>query len=563
MIQGKVMSLFKKIDIYGNKLRIEINEENTVKTSLGGILAVMSVIVMIAVSWLVGKDIVLRANPSSCDQKFSTQNYPEISINATSFPFALAVLDPSSNPVYNSKIFKLKTSYKHNVLNDQGVMVETTTDIELGKCTYDHFPSLAQSDFDTSSLATLALCPINQNYTLKGYWNENELYWLDFTLALCDYDSDQTCATYDEMVSYFETNSLSLNIFYVDKFVEVLDFLNPVKNYVNSISMYIKTDMMKITSINVNSQSILTDLGLLFEDNQSINYLGLSLGPTDIANFNKSTKELTTVKVFSSNVSEQMHRQYIKIPQVLANIGGMLHVVTVLFKLINYHFSWTQKYLKILNSIYDDKLFDHSETKSSSGPGLGYLNSNLKIADLTKRNDYNEMKSQDISIRSNSICEADTSKVKSNEILQEHIINKYLESRRNFTRKTLEMNYCSQFALLFYSINCCRSCVRQATKRKINTFDIGVARIKPYFDFINIIRKLEEFELFKNLLFTDNQRNIFKIATKCFIEGGKQNYENEIGELKLLLKNISLSDDPLDVNLYKLFLKVNGMSGCL
>ncbi len=67
----KMSNFLKIIDIYGEPLRLTLKNKTTIKTTLGGVITILTLLITSIFTWLIGKDLVekhkadvLRSNKS-------------------------------------------------------------------------------------------------------------------------------------------------------------------------------------------------------------------------------------------------------------------------------------------------------------------------------------------------------------------------------------------------------------------------------------------------------------------------------------------------------------------
>jgi hypothetical protein len=117
-------------------------------------------------------------------------------------------------------------------------------------------------------------------------------------------------------------------------------------------------------------------------------------------------------------------------------------------------------------------------------------------------------------------------------------------------RTTLSFNMKESLLMLF-----CRRCqfkFNEGLRDKMNKYERGVNFVKIYYDLINIIKRLEELELLKKVLFTDNQLRLFNVLRK--LKTNEQMNDENLEFLDQDLKKMWEMNDKsiVDENLYYL-----------
>src|SRR4051794_39781452 len=87
------MKYISKLDLFGEPVKIHIQNKEKIKTNLGGFLAILMVLALMISSWLIGKDIIEKTKPNSYFQTQNEYPYPNITLSSMNFPFTLILTD--------------------------------------------------------------------------------------------------------------------------------------------------------------------------------------------------------------------------------------------------------------------------------------------------------------------------------------------------------------------------------------------------------------------------------------------------------------------------------------
>jgi len=143
----------KNIDFFGEPVKILLNKQSSIKTTIGGYLTILTIIMTLIFTWFIGKDIIYKENPDSYQQKDIFENFQNITINNTNFPFSFTMMDDDSVPLVDFSYLTLKLNEITYNLNS------TTGNYDLtGKyskpvkfCNYSDYPLLTTKQFDAYS----------------------------------------------------------------------------------------------------------------------------------------------------------------------------------------------------------------------------------------------------------------------------------------------------------------------------------------------------------------------------------------------------------------------------
>jgi hypothetical protein len=529
--------LLKRIDLYGEKVKFYIKNEETINTVHGGLLTIITIAVIAYATWLIGNDIFYKRTPTAYTESFIQKNFPLVNVNRTNFPFALQVYDIDNNVVEDDRIFKMTMFYMENFIDPDNPTVGTGSQIELElePCQYYHFPNVTKDDFIGAGLPSFK-CAKNDSIPVFGYFSENKCNNIRIKLSMC---SSGNCVSEKEILDYMKIRKINLNLIYLSPFLINSNFSQPVQNSINLQYFFAQTTMAKAIQFGLEQNTLVTDSGSLFEQSGSQNFLKLTLLKSlDSIDIDDTNKDLIIMDIYSSNMANTYYRKYIKIPDILATIGGLMSVFFTVFGIINIVFARMNKYLLVINSVFDVE--NLGKVQRSSRPSISkYIE--VKSARLDSPKPHHSLCIKNMSASDSNDCSFIPLRETSEKI-------------KNILGKRSEIHFSPIEA--FKVIICRRWVYNSDLKERIRKYDIGVKEIKWYFDHVYVIKKLEEFELLKRILFSAGQLRIYDVLKKL-----KTNETVEVKELDSLeddLKNLILVENKTNVeqNLIELIDKV-------
>lgn len=189
------------------------------------------------------------------------------------------------------------------------------------------------------------------------------------------------------------------------------------------------------------------------------------------------------MNLYSSNQSIITYRRYIKIPDILAFVGGILKLINLLFYHINLKFSQVIRDRTVI-----DNLFDIAHKNN--------LNSNNSFTKRSKTSNDLELGKINKSLRTKeSIIKGFT---KDNDTAK-----KLKFSKDNETTKRLK------FTMLDYFIIICN--LKSKNRKDVMVYNKAKFDIRKYFDMLTIIKNILDFEFYiKNLSSKGDQEKINK-----------------------------------------------------
>jgi len=145
---------------------------------------------------------------------------------------------------------------------------------------------------------------------------------------------------------------LKLNIFFVDSRVVINNNTHPVEYLTTTQYKYVIPEYYKKTTYKIQTQNILTDNGFVFSDSGNVEFFKMVEEFTDIRLIDPIQYQFLVFEIFSSNISDIYYRRYIKVPDIIASLGGILKVFTMTFLYLNTIFSKVEKNISIVNEVF-------------------------------------------------------------------------------------------------------------------------------------------------------------------------------------------------------------------
>jgi hypothetical protein len=120
----------------------------------------------------------------------------------------------------------------------------------------------------------------------------------------------------------------------------------------------------------LNINTVITDEGFLFESTKEDKYIEMIELQTDFQDNPGTPYQMAGFYIYANNRLVETTRRYIKLPEIIAGVGGLLKGFTTVFQMFNFFFTQTNKIFKIINKIYlVDEDFTNEMTQSNKMRG--------------------------------------------------------------------------------------------------------------------------------------------------------------------------------------------------
>jgi hypothetical protein len=318
-----ISSIVKKFDIYGNYFQLRINNQTKFKTFSGGLLSLITLIVLILCIISFGKDLFERKNPKISIEEGLFQ-YGEVPLlNGTEYPIKPALMAIQKS---FSDIAKIKINYITN---------GTRVSRYLDECDKDymekHFPEYNYT--------------VSANVITNYCFNFNDYMLSDSVYINLSYDECKKMS--QSSLNYFTQKGITCNpatgsiqstfiLLHTKQLGFKPDdekpFLNKTLKYSLSFSSSFYTNVM----IYWNLQYLQDDVGWLIDD--IVESTNLAPQPEQILqSFYATPTQLPNfvISFYLNDKFKKYNRTYIKLQDVLAALGGFMKLILTLLNVLS------------------------------------------------------------------------------------------------------------------------------------------------------------------------------------------------------------------------------------
>ena len=187
--------------------------------------------------------------------------------------------------------------------------------------------------------------------------------------------------------------------YYIDNYVDVLDYKNPITKFFNIIENAMQLDHYFMNHLNFNPTLIKTHNGLIFDN--VIKELGYAYERNDVLTYPNDNKDILTVYcLWLKNRMNYYERTYKTLQEVFSSIGGIYQVIIIVAININRFYN---NYIILLDS---EKLLSNLinfENHSSNKNKIKLENKKINDLKDIKNNEKSISQKQDLKNNSEEI----------------------------------------------------------------------------------------------------------------------------------------------------------------
>ncbi|EAR97718.3 accessory gland protein Acp36DE, putative (macronuclear) [Tetrahymena thermophila SB210] len=376
-----VFGQLNNCDIFGKQIILNYNQRSNVKTGFGGIFSILTLIAICLFFWNKFMDFINKNEVTVVSQQTFSNNPSLLTLNTSQFMFAVQIQQQTSflqNPYYN-----ITLEQKTYTLLQNGTRVIKTAPIDLEPCTLSHWQTLPESSLNnTFTQLNLKdyLC-VKKNTTIYiGGQYESEIYqFLKFSISKCNnvtkpqfYSWNPVCQSYDSAIKYAQNQSVRVQFQMVNFIINANEPQNLVKEIVSSdLFFQIQPESMFTTAdIFFTEYVIKTDNSLFFtQDIQEQDYQVQEYGDfrAQYSLYSKDpTKPYATFFFNRSRFDKLYTRQYMKLQDVLSQLGGFVNSMIAISAIIVGFYNSNYYVMELANQLYDFDILEENDKMNNN-----------------------------------------------------------------------------------------------------------------------------------------------------------------------------------------------------
>jgi hypothetical protein len=552
------MERLTNFDYFSTGFTIYFKGKENYRTKIGGTISILTMLLFITYFYFSGIEVFYKEKPSDT-----------MTILVNTVPEDITMSIPISVLIENSKgtfqddwqrIYNVDSNF-YDLINQNGIFTDRVSPYQMKMrfCNKSDFSSEVSNQYHQMAL-DLGYCFDEQNVTLGGDFSGDYVRYINMTISICKNSSmnNNSCLPSDQIYeNLYNDNNLALH--YETLSYSASNYANPIKKILIQDNYAIDQNVCKILNYHVQKFIIYSDSGILISKMTKKEFYQFDYISTDFVLNSQDSKEKCLFKfTFQSSLYTRTQvRTYLKLSGAIAEIGGALNAYLIFFTII-----FRYLYLKRMKEMLITSLFkDKRSSKSSDYVDLFHKNLMNDLNFSSKKEIFEKSNITQGKLMSNnredgiinSTLNNRNTLIKMNKGSEVYILNKNINSEQGNNTKfninnedgknkqeimnvsnmnnnhqrisedlklktqnnILEDNELKRidkmkFTFFQYVLFCFCGCFLNQTLhiRRRNFEELFNFSIK-YFDIVEIVRKLHEFERLKYVVFNKEQIAIF------------------------------------------------------
>jgi len=501
----------KAIDQFGAPIVLNYKQKTSLKTHLGGILTFLMSGVGLFLVYYFGKEIITKEKPMILYSKIRRNN-SEVFLK--DFPIFFAIGHPNGQTMKSSLVDTLMmfqvTQYVFNV--NQTLFLQNVTVV---RCDAEKHFGKYKSLIDIYSGGITYedyYCPDFDNNTKfrNDYVTTNSSLFRIQVLTCNNKTANRVCAPVEDQKKYL--NEFYVKNYFMNYYIDTSLAENQETLFLDSYTQQNGLLLSKKIFFRFKTTEIKVDNGWIMEESMTRSLLQLDSIVPD-TNLNEVNSDIKYVMLFESpRLGDFYSISYIKIQNIIGNLGGILNVLMVIGKIACSYVSETSFYLQqtkdlvhLQNHDNNDSRFDDDELNKPSTISIIPFSKDDKNGSKLKSNELVIGVSPMMELKKRNEVEATITPVtikKDSQKPLSNTTNNYKIEKKQVHIKIPK----SQIGFCSYLKVCC-SCNKDSN----DNFKLFYEAIFDFFekqlDITGIIKTRHELEIVKSIFLTHKEEN--------------------------------------------------------
>lgn len=513
-------------DYFKQPVKLMFNKQEKVSTTIGFIFSVIIFSVSIALAISMGADIYNRTNPNVAYTTTTLEEVPIFNMTQGNLRFIALMQDPNGIPFHDPRYFTLNILLYQNIRFSNSTVSTTKTPFKQVNCSihYEYFNiTNSTKDYDSNRLGE-GYCFDPTSLSIGGSYLENYFANINYQVFKCvnSTANNNTCKPLNEINTKLYNSKFQM--YYFDAYVDTNNYSNPIISYFNNYFIKIDSGMYKYSNLYLKKTTVDTDDGLIFESKNKDIHLTTDYFREQF--FILQNQQLISFYMNISNNFLNVKRNYSKLQNLAATVGGIFSIMTIFAELISSFFVRHKIYAMLFNALF---FMDENDQRNAT-----------KINHFRIDKVQNIRSSPHIKLQNSSINVINTKNINSQLRLiegVEKVKEKDLPKNKKLALFNLVTNYKSrnsinplkqQKQIKNYELGLVKIlqinifyCFKSNEKHK-KLFDEAYRKLTKYLDFLDFARVIQELQKLKKIIFDKSQQELFSYLNKPIIHAEKE-----------------------------------------
>jgi len=345
--------VLKELDFLSPKLTLYFNGQKSHSSKIGGLLTIISYSLVLIFGLYISRDLILRKNPYSYSYFKVIDDVGEFKLDSSNIFHYLKIKKIYNNIDFlkyfqviglNSYLSENRENYDHWIyekctenMNNLNKYKKIKNILDINDYTTNSF---CISKFYNSTSQNITLYNDTKNfqypYIKHGMSNSNGTYYIIyFQKCINSTINNYSCVSEEEIDEYLETYGGILGFNFLNNYIDINNYKNPINNNLYKIGDEFGNEETYVTNnINLIPLYLITNDMYIFDNKKYIKTYKYEQNQK--VTYDRENGILGMFSLWMQNNAEVNMRNYKKLADILASIGGIMKCIIVISNGINY-----------------------------------------------------------------------------------------------------------------------------------------------------------------------------------------------------------------------------------
>ena len=337
-----IKKFLKKLDLFGVNLNFKYQANDTYTTALGGLFILIFGGVALGFGIYYFIPFIKRKNVNIIYYTMNIPKTEQIRLKDSKAAFSIGFECDEKNDFKVTNIFDIESRFVIFTKDNQGKSNKKKEDISWHYCEYQDFYNEYNEKMNYLGLDKFQ-CLDNYNRNIEGIFSDQIFSYYEFAVM----NKNKTKENFDVIYKYLSENDCKLVIYYTDITIELTNYKEPIKPFLNSIFIQLNPTLDIKRNLYFMNQYLFDDdfMFAVFEGDEKPKqiktlfsryeeyalYMGIDFNPDNL--------EYAKVFIRADTKMTTIRRTYQKLTEFYADASSLLialyEVLIIIFSYIN------------------------------------------------------------------------------------------------------------------------------------------------------------------------------------------------------------------------------------
>lgn len=330
-----MFDIFKRFDMLGKEIRFESGKKHRFTSIIGGILTILVILAIITLAFMFGSEVWERKIPRT---NISANFLERSKISLREYPLMVSFHRYDGSGVPDVKnVFNFDSI--HFKINNNAKPTITSRDL-IKKCDPNDYAD-NKKEYVTKLLdqykdATYDLfCIIDDGLYFENGYTMPDSAFIQIEISICEEKNKRVCSSKTKEIT---NNQMFITFWFLDSTPSPDNYTEPIKFFTNRLTDEISAGLTTVKNLRFTKNVIISDEGWLLENKKEYEYVMLKSYQTNYVIKGGDNKLIYTLILESPNLRDEISRNYTKIQDICAQIGGIANFLIIFMEIFTSHY---------------------------------------------------------------------------------------------------------------------------------------------------------------------------------------------------------------------------------